>query len=146
MIVGQIRYYGENNALNQPANFANLTGISYDEIRIKAYPGTIIKLNNETIHIGEVGVYNILYSENVKISSIEVDEASLNTINEIEDAYLIITFMAHDDTSDEEITPTPVTPESNDEDTETNPTNPSDNNETSNTNIEKLSDNHDHRL
>lgn len=145
MIVGQIRYYGDGNPLNQPEIFSNLEGISYNEIRIKAYPGTIIKLNGETIHIGEVGVYNILYSENVKISSIEVDEASLNTINEIEDAYLIITFMANDETSDEEVTPTPVTPEPNNGNEETNPTDPSGNNETSNTNTEKPSDNHDTR-
>lgn len=146
MIVGQIRYYGKDNLLNQPDNFSNLEGISYNEIRIKAYPGTILTINEEEIHIGEVGVYNILYSENVTISSIKVDEASLEAIDNIKDAYLIITFMAKDKTSNEEITPTPVTPAPTDDiDEEGSGGSTSDGDGMSNTDEEKSFDNHDHR-
>ena len=146
MIVGQIRYYGKDNLLNQPDNFSNLEGISYNEIRIKAYPGTILTINEEEIHIGEVGVYNILYSENVTISSIKVDEASLEAIDNIKDAYLIITFMANDETTDKEATPTPVTPTPTDNTNEgENGGNPSGEDESSQKNEEKPSDNHDSR-
>lgn len=156
MIVGQIRYYGDGNSLNQLLYTGTMQddlipdGITCTEIKIKAYPGTILYINGNDkeseIHIGEVGVYNILYSENVEISSIIVDETSLNAINNIEDAYLIITFMAKDKTSNEEVTPTPVTPAPTDNtDEEESSDDSSGGDGASNTNEEKSFDNHDHR-
>lgn len=159
MIVGQIRYYGDGNSLNQFLHTSNIQddltpqnnlipeGIICIEIKIKAYPGIILYINGDTeenkIHIGEVGVYNILYSENVEITSIKVDGTSLNTINNIKDAYLIITFMANDKTSDEEVTPTPVTPTPTDNTGEEGSEDSSGEGET--TNKEESFDNHDHR-
>ena len=154
MIVGQIRYYGDGNPLNQLLHTGTMqdnlipNGITCTEIKIKAYPGTILYINGDTeenkIHIGEVGVYNILYSENIEIFSIIVDRASLNTINEIENAYLIITFIANDKTSDEEVTPTPVTPTPTD-DTGEGESGGNSTSEGETTNEEELFDNHDHR-
>jgi hypothetical protein len=108
MIVGQVRYYNESDKalLNQPLGvtadqLANGTTFDtvYNEIRVQTYPGTILTLNGEEVHIGEIGIYNILYPENVSIVSIQVNRQSIEFIRDNKDAYLIITFMTSEDTT-----------------------------------------------
>ena len=107
MIVGQVRYYNDSDKalLNQPLGVTTqqlIDGIVFDavynEIRVQTYPGTILTLNGEEVHIGEIGIYNILYPENVSIVSIQVNKQSIEFIRDNKDAYLIITFMADENT------------------------------------------------
>lgn len=98
MIIKQIRYYGEGSELNTDneliANTNILTeNIICDEIRIMAYPGTQMIINNADVNIGINGRYEILYKEKCKIYSIEIKENSLNFIKTNPDAFLIITFI-----------------------------------------------------
>ena len=110
MIVKQIKYYNEDDKkfLNNPLDITaeqlasgvkfKDEGIICDEIQIKTYPGTVLKINGETIIIGEVGVYNILYREGVHITSLEIDPESIEFIKNTALAYFIITFIVHEDT------------------------------------------------
>ena len=108
MIVKQIKYYNEDDKqfLNNPPDITaeKLISGSYfytitcKEIRIKAYPGTILTINGEQVVIGEVGVYDILYRENVDIVSLRMDKASAEFIRDTDTAYFIITFIQDDDT------------------------------------------------
>ena len=109
MIVKQIKYYNEDDKkfLNNPLDITaeqlasgvkfRDEGIICDEIQIKTYPGTVLKINGETVIIGEVGVYNILYREGVHITSLEVDPESIEFIKNTALAYFIITFIVHED-------------------------------------------------
>lgn len=105
MIVKQIRYYNEDDKqfLNSPDISAEklvrgdcFENIYCDEIQIKTYPGTILEINGEEVHIGETGVYNILYREGVSIHSLKLNEASIEFIRDT-DNYFIITFILHED-------------------------------------------------
>lgn len=106
MIVKQIKYYDEDNKqfLNNPADItaAKLVNGEYfntiicNEIKIKAYPGTLLVINGEEVIIGEVGVYDILYRENVEITSLTVNKESMEFIKNTPLAYLIITFIQND--------------------------------------------------
>ena len=107
MIVKQIRYYNEDDKqfLNSPDINAEklISGecfgnIYCNEIQIKTYPGTILKINGEEVHIGETGVYNILYREGVSIHSLQLDRASIEFIRDT-DNYFVITFILHEDNS-----------------------------------------------
>ncbi len=110
MIVKQIKYYNEDDKkfLNNPLDITagqlasgvkfKDEGIVCDEIQIKTYPGTVLKINGEEIVIGEVGIYNILYREGVHITSLEVDPDSIEFIKNTALAYFIITFIVHEDT------------------------------------------------
>lgn len=110
MIVKQIRYYDERDKqfLNSPdgitaeklASGEYFSSIYCDEIQIKTYPGTILKINDEEIHIGETGVYNILYREGVSIYSLKVLEKSINFIRDSDKAYFVITFIQHENNSE----------------------------------------------
>jgi len=104
MIVRQICYYNESDvyqALNNPIGLkANdlingyiLTDATYNEIQVKAFPGTKLEINGQKIVIGDIGIYNILYEEQVDILSIKVDLESIKRIQQFEDAFLIITAM-----------------------------------------------------
>lgn len=106
MIVKQIKYYDEDNKqfLNNPADITaeklvsgeHFSTITCNEIKIKAYPGTLLTINGEDVIIGEVGVYDILYRENVEIISLKVNEESMEFIKNTPLAYLIITFIQDD--------------------------------------------------
>ena len=106
MIVKQIKYYDEDNKqfLNNPAditaakliNGEYFSTITCNEIKIKAYPGTLLTINGEDVIIGEVGVYDILYRENVEINSLKVNKESVQFIKDTPLAYLIITFIQDD--------------------------------------------------
>ena len=104
MIVRQICYYNESNIhqfLNNPiylkasdlTNGYTLTDATYNEIQIKTFPGTKLEINGQKIVIGDVGVYNILYEENVDILSIKVENESIERIQQVDDAFLVITAM-----------------------------------------------------
>ena len=111
MIIKQIRYYDEGyegnlsskskKELNQPSDITAEKLISGDyfkeikckEIQIKTYPGTRLTINNESIYIGEVGVYNILYRENMIINSLTVDRDSIEYIKNDPREYFVITFI-----------------------------------------------------
>ena len=107
MIVKQIKYYNESDQkfLNNPLDITaeKLISGSYfytitcKEIKIKAYPGTVLTINGETVVIGEVGVYDILYRENTDIVSLKVDKESVEFIRDTDLAYFIITFIQDDD-------------------------------------------------
>jgi len=106
MIVKQIKYYDEDNKqfLNNPAditadklvNGEYFNTIVCNEIKIKAYPGTLLVINGEEVIVGEVGVYDILYRENVEITSLTVNKESMEFIKNTPLAYLIITFIQDD--------------------------------------------------
>ena len=106
MIVKQIKYYDEDNKqfLNNPADITAaklisgeyFSTITCNEIKIKTYPGTLLTINGEDVIIGEVGVYDILYRENVEINSLKVNEESMKFIKNAPLAYLIITFIQDD--------------------------------------------------
>lgn len=106
MIVKQIKYYDEDNKqfLNNPADITAVklisgeyfSTITCNEIKIKAYPGTLLTINGEDVIIGEVGVYDILYRENVEITSLKVNKESVQFIKDTPLAYLIITFIQDD--------------------------------------------------
>lgn len=109
MIVKQIKYYdeGEKQFLNNPIGITaeKLVSGEYfntiicNEIQIKTYPGTVLKINGEDIIIGEVGVYNILFRENMEITSLTVDKESIDFIKNTPLAYLVITFIQDDETA-----------------------------------------------
>ena len=106
MIVKQVKYYNEEEQkfLNNPVDITaeELVNGHYfstficDEIRINAYPGTTLFINDEEVMIGEAGVYNILYREKVQIISLRVAESSINFIKEHPYAHLIITFIENE--------------------------------------------------
>ena len=113
MIVKQIKYYdeGEKQFLNNPVDITAeklasgdyFNAVTCDEIQIKAYPGTILKINGEEIVIGQVGVYNILLAENTEITSLMVDKESIDFIKNTPLAYLIITFIQNDGSANDKI-------------------------------------------
>lgn len=104
MFVAQICYYNESDvhqALNNPIGLkANdlingyiLTDATYDEIQVKAFPGTKLEINGQKVVIGDIGIYNILYEEQVDILSVKVDPESIKIIQRFDDAFLVITAM-----------------------------------------------------
>lgn len=154
MIVGQIRYYNESDKalLNQPLGLTAeqlINGTAFDaiynEIRVQTYPGTILTLNGEEVHIGEIGIYNILYPENVSIISIQVNRQSIEFIRDNKDAYLIITFMTSEDTTTSSSNSSSNSSENTDSSDSGDSGNIPSENESSQKNEEKPLDNHDSR-
>ena len=107
MVVKQICYYNESDIyqeLNYPKglkasaliNGLIFTDAIYDEIQIRAFPGTLLEVNGQSIVIGEIGVYNILYEENMKILTVRVESSSIKTIQQVEDAFIVITVLRDD--------------------------------------------------
>ncbi len=163
MKVKQIRYYGNGDSRNSLSNdgenrlsfnFETLeenfidfeldNNNRYNEIQIKAYPGTEIEINGESILIGEIGVYNISYEDDIEITSLSVNKESLSHINDIQLAYIVITLTQYDkktegddtnDTGNTE-TPKPVEEENSSDDGTSS----------SNSQEEIVKDNHDSRL
>ena len=104
MVVKQICYYNEsdlNKELNNPSDLKGedlvegliFTDAVYNEIQIRAFPGISVTINGQEVLIGEVGVYNILYRENLDIISVKIDRESLQKIQQFDEAFLVITVM-----------------------------------------------------
>lgn len=145
MKVKQIRYYGNGDSRNSLSNDENLLDDTYNEIQIKAYPGTEIEINGEPILIGEIGVYNISYEDDIEITSLSINRESLSHVNDIQLAYIVITLTQYDKKTedntggtDDTETPTPV--EEIDEGNSSNDDTPS-----SDSQEEIIKDNHDSR-
>lgn len=99
----QFRYYNENNSgqKNQPKNitraklasgsvFSNYFPIT--QLGIQALPGTKFYLNNSTtpIIIGSTGIYELDLEGLSEITHLAFDAASISSINNNPNAYLII--------------------------------------------------------
>lgn len=157
MIIKQIRYYDEGyegnlsnkskKELNQPSDITAeklisgeyFNGIKCKEIQIKTYPGTRLTINGESVYIGEIGVYNILYRENVIITSFLVDPDSIEYIKNDPREYFIVTFIL-----DEEKEETQENSENNEDDSEQDSeTNPDEDDSSSNPIKNSEPDNHD---
>lgn len=115
MIIKQIRYYDEGyeddsnkiskKELNYPSDITAqklVSGEYFDEVKckeiqIRASSGTKLVINGRTVQIGDVEIYNILYNENVVITSLMVDADSIEHIKNDPREYLVITFVLDDD-------------------------------------------------
>ena len=97
----QFRYYKQNDEKNQPKNIgiANLVSGSVFtnyypivQLGIQAFPGTKFYLNNSTspILIGSTGIYELDLEGLSEITDLHFDRHSIDTINSINNAYLII--------------------------------------------------------
>lgn len=103
MIIKQVRYYNEDQKkeLNSPEGLTAEQLISGEyfepiicsEIRIQCAPGVIVYLNDEEVHIGELGYYQILKEENVSIATLKVKEESIERIKNDTKGYFIVTFI-----------------------------------------------------
>ena len=101
MIIDQVIYYQDDYELNNPFGLTKdmlVSGILFndiicDEIQIKTSPNVILYINNKEILIGDIGIYNIMLKENMKIFTLKVKAESLDYINEHKDSNLIITFI-----------------------------------------------------
>lgn len=102
--IGQIRYFGEKNSLNQPNNINMLrlrTGTAFTDIYpivqlgIQTLPGTKIYINNHTtpVIIGATGIYELNVDGLSNITDIQFDDASLRTIAMNDNAYVIIDYI-----------------------------------------------------
>ncbi len=115
--IGQYRYYGYKNKFSHNNFPAIPNNLSYNEsnqypkifsfekynniknIKIQTVPGTKIFLNNNNpIIIGRTGILNINpseYSNNkiLKIYGISLDNSSKITLNNLDNGYIIITFI-----------------------------------------------------
>ena len=99
-MVNQYRYYGEGNGKNSPINLSADTLIegllSNDtfilQLGVQTYPGTEMYLNNGNypIVIGSTGIYELNVENFSQITQIQFAKASLDLINNNDNAYLII--------------------------------------------------------
>lgn len=104
--VRQYRFYNsaDNTSRNQPSNIsvANLISgsIFFNEaelgaitqLGIQTLPGTKFYLNNSItpVIIGYTGIYELDLRSEAEITALAFDSASVNTINTIGNAYLIV--------------------------------------------------------
>lgn len=106
--IRQLRYYKENDERNYPQNkeegyisinqLANYQFFSQympiTQIGIQTLPGTKFYLNdivqNYPIIVGYTGIYELKLDGFAEINSLSFDIASLETIRDTKDAYLII--------------------------------------------------------
>lgn len=100
--IKQLRYYGEGNAHNtegfsQKAQYCNETSFSYfapiEQLGIQTLPGTKFYLNQslDPIVIGGTGIYEIdLRNTTAILSSLRFDPSSMDTIDNLDNGYLII--------------------------------------------------------
>ena len=110
--VGQLRYYGPNNSSNYPSgNAVTPIKLIYGQALHDAYPiiklgiqtlpGTKIFINNSPypIVIGTTGIYELDIDGLSYINQLTIDQASLDKINDISTAYLIIDYVSAADNS-----------------------------------------------
>lgn len=106
--IRQLRYYKENDERNYPQNekegFISLNNLAnpfffsqympVTQLGIQTLPGTKFYLNDNTqrypIIVGYTGIYELDLSGIAEINSIVFDIDSLNTIQKMQDGYLII--------------------------------------------------------
>ena len=102
--IQQIRYYGDNNKANYPANITAQrlrAGTAFSDyypivqLGIQTLPGVRVFINNHTspIIIGGTGIYELNIDGLSNITDLSFDPASLNLINSNDNANLIIDFI-----------------------------------------------------
>ena len=102
MVVKQFKYYDENN--HSPEDLTKeslitgtfLKGTEFDEIKIKALPGTVVEINGTAVVIGDTWNYEIPKRENVKISTVKIID-KFDLIENNKKAYFILTGIQHED-------------------------------------------------
>ena len=119
--IKQFRYYGDNSSKNQPTQIAinnqnkNVTSIDYIngnvfasyypivQLGIQALPGTKFFLNNsqEPIIMGYTGIYELDLEGSIEITKITFDRYSLDLINSLNDAVLLVDIIYDDGTAEE---------------------------------------------
>ena len=101
MVVKQFKYYDEDNHSPEDltreslANGSFLNGIEFDEIKIKALPGTTVEVNGTTVVVGDTWNYEIPKRENVVITTIKVI-GDFDLIENDSKAYFILTGIQHE--------------------------------------------------
>lgn len=103
--VKQFRYYGKENSGNQPEGISTGAlasgGIFFDsdegvqsivQLGIQTFPGMKFYINDglEPIIVGSTGIYELELSGLTDITSLNFDRTSLQRINDINGAYLIV--------------------------------------------------------
>lgn len=102
--VGQIRWFKDNNEKNYPANIsadALSSGSAFPrsysivQFGIQTLPGTKIFLDShpDPIIIGATGIYELSVDGLTKINSITFDNASLELIENNDNAYVLIDYI-----------------------------------------------------
>lgn len=119
--IKQFRYYGDDSAKNQPTQVAinnqnkNVTFLDYVngnvfasyypivQLGIQALPGTKFYLNNsqEPIIMGYTGIYELDLEGSIEITKITFDRYSLDLINSLNDAVLLVDIIYDDGTAEE---------------------------------------------
>jgi hypothetical protein len=107
--VKQFRYYNDGSSetsRNQPSYVEDeqltlyhyVSGKVFEDsvpilqLGIQAFPGTKFYLNNaiDSVIIGSTGIFELTLDGQTQISSLQFDVTSMKTINENENAYLIV--------------------------------------------------------
>lgn len=99
--VAQIRYYSDNNNLNQPSKVTMAkmrSGSIFTDympalqIGIQTMPGIKFYLNDATepIIIGNTGIYELNVDNFAQITSLNFDYVSLKMINDSPTAYIVV--------------------------------------------------------
>ena len=70
-------------------------GMEFDEIKIKALPGTIVEINDIQVVIGDTWIYEIPKREKTVINRIKVID-DFNLIESDPKAYFILTGILHE--------------------------------------------------
>lgn len=102
--IGQIRYFGEGDSKNYPANINALrlrTGTAFTtiypvvQLGVQTLPGTKIYLNNHTtpIIVGATGIYELSVEGLTNITDIAFDDTSLKLVQDNPNAYIIIDYV-----------------------------------------------------
>lgn len=106
-VIKQYRFYENNSSKNQPSSSANdyISGQVFGEnlpilqLGIQALPGTRFYLNGsdvDPIIIGSTGIFELDLNSTIEISQIQFDQASIKTINDNKNAYLIVDTIYND--------------------------------------------------
>lgn len=100
-LIKQIRYYNNENLNNNPSKLSYrslMSGTAFYsytpiiQLGIQALPGTKFYLNGSgnPIIIGSTGIYELNVEGLTEINSLQFDKSSLNTIDNNDNAYLIV--------------------------------------------------------
>lgn len=109
--VKQFRYYGDGSILNSPMADSNneyVSGAVFSayypilQLGIQAMPGTKFYLNKSTnpVMIGYTGIYELDLNGQIEISALNFDKASMDQINELNNALLIVDVVYEDNTEE----------------------------------------------
>lgn len=105
--VKQFRYYGDNSDQNSPLIASNneyVSGAVFSayypilQLGIQAMPGTKFYLNKSTnpVMIGYTGIYELDLNGQIEISALNFDKNSMDQINELNNALLIVDVVYED--------------------------------------------------